>query len=163
MGAVYIVDIDGTIADDRERKLRAGPEPERHEKKAYLKWLDAIQSVKTLSEDSPVPGMAELLRGLSRDQAIIIYLTAREEKFRDVTRDWLRQHTFPMSLLLMRPTGGWMSSRTLKEAHIREIREVYANLAIVAIDDDGSGDCAQMYADLDIPHLHMKLAPKKKA
>jgi hypothetical protein len=161
--AVFIIDLDGTIADDRERKLRAGPEPDRENRPEYLSWLSYIQSEATLAVDSPVPGMPTLLRGIARESTIIVYLTAREEKYREVTKEWLSRHNFPRSLLLMRPNDSWLSSSELKRAHILEIMDAYKGIPVIAIDDDGSGDCAQMYLELGIPHLHMKLAPLQEA
>lgn len=158
--ALYIIDLDGTIADDRARKIAAGPEPSRDDKLAYLHWLHDIQNEQTLAADAPIDGMATLLRGLAREQAIIVYLTAREEKYRDVTKQWLRKHNFPTAhVLLMRPNGSWASSRDLKAGCINEIKLTYPNFPMIAIDDDGSGDCAALYRDLNIPHLHMRLAP----
>lgn len=154
---LFIVDLDGTVADDRSRKIKAGPEPRREDKPEYLAWLSYIQSHAALAEDEPIKGMSTLLRGVAGQQAIVIYLTAREEKYRDVTCAWLTKHGFPKSLLVMRPNGSWLSSAELKRARIQEWMETYKGAAIVAIDDDGSGDCAAMYLEMGIPHLHVKL------
>jgi len=151
---LWVCDIDGTIADDRERKLIAGPEPDRADKKAYLGWLDRIQSDESLAADRPVPGMAHLLKGLTQ-QNNLVYVTAREEKHRFTTYAWLKKHGFPTHPIIMRPNGSWLSTRELKECTMRELQNKYNE--IVVLDDDGSGDCATMYMELGIVHLHVKL------
>lgn len=163
---LYIVDIDGTLADDRQRKLRAGKEPQRSNKSEYLQWLAAIQNPISLLNDATVPGMRRLLEGLtlhkmgSQEFPHIVYLTAREEKWRDVTCQWLTEKGFPKAPLLMRPDNNWESTRILKEFFIKELLPTCSQA--IAIDDDGSGDCSEMYNELGIGHLHVRLPPLPK-
>ena len=71
-----VCDIDGTLADGLRRFKEAGPEPDRHDKKAYLKWLDAVQNEFTLLADPPIYPILNLLKTLEGN-ADICYLTSR--------------------------------------------------------------------------------------
>jgi uncharacterized HAD superfamily protein len=82
--ANYLVDLDGTICDDIPNE-----EFERYENAILIE------------------GAKELLEELHKDGYTITYFTAREEKDRKVTLEWLKKKGLPMDGLIMdKPRGG---------------------------------------------------------
>jgi predicted kinase len=77
----YLVDVDGTLALNTTRHPFA--------------W-DRV------GEDSLNPAVAELVRQLAQNQAIVV-LSGRSEVCRDLTLAWLDQHQIPHKELFMRP------------------------------------------------------------
>lgn len=81
--ANLLIDLDGTVCDDIANE-------ESH------KYADA----------KPYTGAADKLRELQGEHALT-YFTAREEKDRKVTIEWLKKHGFPEARLIMdKPRGG---------------------------------------------------------
>ncbi len=150
---LVIVDVDGTIADLGPRLKAAGMEPDRTDKKVFQEWLDKVQNYDTLAEDRPIKGMRRIAIALD-DHAVMIYLTGRSEKFRAVTEAWLDKHSFPAGELIMRKNNDWRSAARYKRQAIQSILKGYPEITeVVAIDDDGAGDCEDVYNDLGITHL----------
>jgi predicted secreted acid phosphatase len=136
---LFAVDIDGTIVDASARFAAAGKEPSRSNKAKYTEWLLRVQNAESLASDKPVPGMLELLWGLANNpHARVVYLTAREEQWREVTTEWLARQGFPMMPIVMRQQDDWRSSGEYKAAAIDEWANHYKS--IVVIDDDPNGD-----------------------
>lgn len=162
-GFVFIVDIDGTIADDRERLAKAGPPPPRYDKPTYAAWLAALQPEEALAGDRPIKAVRTILAALARMQRMgatlkpeIVYLTSRDERYFEITSKWLSKHRFPLGGLIMRPTGEWAASSALKEKLLRELQEKWQR-ELVAIDNDGNNDMTEVYARLGIVHLKVVL------
>lgn len=139
MKTLYVFDIDATLANAGWRNCIAGPEPDRNNRKKYLKWLKKVQSKKMLMKDKPVPGMRELTKAVKKDA---IYLTSRSENFRDVTEKWLRKHKFPNLTLYMRGKNDWKSSGKFKEAVILSLVK-NRKMNVIVFDDDPKGDIFQ--------------------
>jgi hypothetical protein len=151
---LIIVDVDGTIADMGEREAAAGPEPSRLDKPAYRKWLRAIQDEERLAADSPVPLMRQLLTELEDKGNTIVYLTAREEKYRDVTERWLFEtHEFPNGQVFMRASDDWRSGEAMKGDKLADIKRFYGEDDILVLDDDPTGKCSRVYRELGCVHL----------
>lgn len=133
---LYIfMDIDGTIADATERFKKAGAEPSRNDKEAYLKWVEAINT--GMEDDVPVGHMAELCKTIA-DTHHFFYLTGREEKHRAVTVNWLEEMSFPESWkVIMRPNGNWQEMAEFKENAIKTAS--FGATKIVVFDDDERG------------------------
>lgn len=53
-------------------------------------------------KDEPLHDVVKLIKAMHRSGAVIIGLTARPEKWRKVTLDWLIKHNVPIDELLMR-------------------------------------------------------------
>lgn len=151
---LLIVDIDGTIADIGPRLREAGIEPDRSDKVVFQAWLDRVQNDKTLAQDLPVVGMNYLLKCLE-GLMIIVYLTGRSEKYRATTEAWLDERDFVPGALIMRGNDDWRPAAAYKKQHIEDLLTKHHPYATIAIDDDGAGDCAQVYQDLGITHLKM--------
>ena len=138
MNSLFIFDLDGTCADMKWRHVLAGKEPNKKNWKKFKKWLRKVQSKKMLLKDRPVPGM--------RDMAILlkkhaIYLTARNESYRDVTKKWLKRNGFPNLPLHMRKSSDRSAAGVLKEKVILDILHKSKKFVhVVLIDDDPKGD-----------------------
>lgn len=132
---LVVIDIDGTIADAGRRFKEAGPEPSRHNWKAYTAWVESVQNEQSLLEDAPVPCMLNMVSSLAKEHHLI-YLTSREEQWRSVTRKWLKAHKFPERPLLMRPNGSRIETAELKEERIQHCQ---GDEQVLVIDDDEHG------------------------
>ncbi len=149
-GMLIVVDIDGTIADWSERHKQAGPEPDHRRKKTFLKWLTAIQDEKRLLADPQVPSMREILHSLNGH---VVYLTARDERYRDTTLQWLEQERFPTGELYMRSPNDWRSGAEYKADKITDLIRTIRPTSTITFDDDPTGTCAKAYRRLGILHL----------
>ena len=135
-GTLFVLDIDGTLADASMRMQGAGPEPKRIDEVEYQAWLERIQSAETLINDPVVPGMCSLAWALENHWDVAVYLTARVERFRAVTQNWLIKHNFPEFKLLMRNEGNVMESAEFKEVVIKYYKDFYRREHVVVIDDN---------------------------
>jgi hypothetical protein len=122
--AIAVFDIDGTVADARHR-LHHIAETDNHEN--WVRFFDAA------IDDPP------LLEGVARAKQFaerydIVWLTARPERLRPVTEQWLAEHHLPAGRLLMLPDGEKMLARMYKLDVIRRLAEE-REIAVV-VDDD---------------------------
>jgi predicted kinase len=106
----YLVDIDGTLAINTTRHAFA--------------W-DRV------AEDSLNPAVAELVRQLAQNQAIVV-LSGRSEVCRDLTLAWLDQHQIPHTELFMRPAHNQAADDILKsELYAIHVRDRYNVLGVI--------------------------------
>lgn len=141
---LFVVDIDNTIADASRRLEAAGPEPEKGNKAAYIRWLEDVQNDYSLAADPQIRGMRDLIAGLT-NSGDVIYLTSREEKYRKVTRAWIEMNEFPPAPLYMRQDGSWEDAHELKRVIIEDVLEDNQFLEhVVVLDDDPSGKLAEV-------------------
>jgi hypothetical protein len=133
--SLFVIDIDGTIADGRRRFIAAGAEPDRErEPEAYERWKADVNA--GIEYDVPVPGMVDFVRAVA-DQAI--YMTARGSSLRAPTREWLKRHGFPDLLCIMRAEEDFRPSAKFKEWAIQQmLTSDYG--AVVVLDDDQRGE-----------------------
>jgi hypothetical protein len=152
---IYFLDIDGTLADATERFKQAGPEPYRSQRRQYLKWLAAVQDEERLANDEPMYAMLALAAALAQSKGTLFYLTSREEKYREVTKRWLKDHDFPPAPLIMRPTDDWRSSGELKGEAMRIILQAsnHDPIDAIIIDDDPRGDVQEAAHKLGVCFL----------
>lgn len=127
---IIFLDIDGTCADSADRFKKAGPEP-RTRGPEYTKWLNKVQTKSALLKDKPVRGMADMAASLKDN---LVYLTARSEIYREVTKQWLSDNMFPDAQLLMRPKRNKQLAGELKEEIILSIADPEDE--VIVIDDD---------------------------
>lgn len=146
MKTLVIIDIDGTIADAARRFKEAGPEPSRDDKVVYDAWINKVQNTESLLEDNPVPGMVSLTTALAQncDQYPLVYLTAREERWRKVTEAWLLLNQFPFNRVVMRGNTDYREGVHYKEEMIEYARMLYNADAVIVIDDDPRDNMAAM-------------------
>lgn len=140
MKLLVCIDIDGTISDSAWRNIIAGKEPSRKCWKTYKKWLRRVQSKKMLLQDKPVPGMREMCLLMQKHA---VYITARQETYRDVTKKWLKKNGFPLLHLYMRGNKNKLSAGQYKENVILSLLDKSKKFVhVVVIDDDPKKDIA---------------------
>lgn len=102
MADYIIFDIDGTISDASHRIQHA-----------QAKDWDTFQSL--AHEDPVIVKVADLMRVLSMS-ANIILLTGRNEKYRHITKQWLKDASLDYAYeeLLMRPDGDYTPDVEMK-------------------------------------------------
>jgi hypothetical protein len=133
--SIFVLDIDGTIADGRRRFIAAGQEPDREkEPEAYERWKAAVNA--GIEHDVPVPGMLDFVRAVA-DQAV--YMTARGSSLRAPTREWLKRHGFPDLLVIMRAEEDYRPSAKFKEWAIERLL-TSDHEHVVVVDDDQRGE-----------------------
>ena len=144
---LFMVDIDGCIADARHRYMQAGAEPEGSKVGTpYTTWLTAIMDHSLMAVDPPVPGMAALLDALDIEGHIIVFVTSREESHRFVTEKWLDDNGF-LELgvgVIMRPLGSLLPDYVLKEQAVDTLITEFRPDAVVVLDDDLRGGLAKV-------------------
>jgi phosphoglycolate phosphatase-like HAD superfamily hydrolase len=100
---IFIVDIDGTLADCSHRLHFISNEPKN--------WNAFFNACK---DDEPIRNVVEVVRavGLFRhygessiESADIVYLTGRPERVRYETQSWLARYFLPSGTLVMRMDG----------------------------------------------------------
>ena len=116
-----IVDIDGTIADNIHRQSLLVPEPKN--------W-DAFFI--ECHNDAPIFPVIEVVQILEKHHSILI-VTGRPEKYRELTKFWLKKHDVVYDELYMRAEGDYRPDHEIKEEILLKIRETYD--PILAIDD----------------------------
>ena len=143
MSLLVCVDIDGTIADASVRFKEAGPEPFRHNAQDYTEWCKKVMN--GIERDKPVKGMGALLATLGALGLVdVVYVTSREEKWRGVTEEWMRNNRFPIFPLYMRPEGSWEETDELKHRLVNKAKYTYKADEVILIDDDQKGDIEKM-------------------
>lgn len=143
---LFVLDLDNTIADASRRFAKAGKEPNRDDRDAYITWLENVQSAQSLRKDDQIPGMCDLAWALYKG-GDMVYVTSRERKYRGVTQEWLRLEGFPTVPVYMRPDGSWEEAHDLKESIITNIIKDLGDGVIdnvVVLDDDPSGELAKV-------------------
>jgi len=100
-----IADLDGTLCDSNHRM-------HLFREKRY----DEFNS--RACEDAPIENICNMIRSLKNSdpsEVKVIIMTAREEKWRNKTVDWLKRYDIPWDLLHMRPNGDQRSDWQVKE------------------------------------------------
>lgn len=141
MTTLFVLDIDGTLADATRRFKEAGPEPLKDDREAYDSWVARVQNEQSLAEDKSIAGMQSLAWALSHYSfSRVVYLTSREEQWRLSTRTWLGEHGFPTVNLFMRGDGNYSETADFKEICIDAVAQAgqYSNVVVVDDDQDGS-------------------------
>lgn len=122
-----IVDLDGTLAliDHRVHHVRKKPKD--------FKRFFAEQH-----KDLPRMPLVEILSVLSHSFKIIIF-TARPERYRSETIDWIIKHKLPVHQIRMRPEGHSGSDVEVKKEMYEEYMKENPDTKIVCVFDDRQG------------------------
>jgi FMN phosphatase YigB (HAD superfamily) len=132
---LLIVDIDGTLADWKPRDVEAGGNPGRKNMDKYKSYVTKLMRPEKLIQDSPIPGMLSLLRGLAtREDVKIIYLTGRSEVHRLTTARWLLLNRFPEADIVMRGETDWRTAASFKTEMVKELSSGHSN--VMALEDE---------------------------
>lgn len=100
---IVVVDLDGTLCNTghRDHLAIAG------------QW-DAFHGL--MLEDEPWPDVQQMLALLDGAGYTVVGLTARPEKYRNQTMNWLDVYDINLDSLIMRPSDDWRRSEDLKPA-----------------------------------------------
>jgi FMN phosphatase YigB (HAD superfamily) len=98
---IIITDLDGTISDYTHRQYF-------YSQKMYDKFNSMAAG------DVAIEEICNILRRLKDDETDIYVLTAREEIYRQLTKDWLNLYDVPFDKLLMRKKGDNRSDAKIK-------------------------------------------------
>lgn len=109
-----IFDMDGTLADtgDLQRAIDAGdPDYDAYHEKAR--------------NAEPLLWTVDAARRWESAEFDVLIVTARSEKYRDVTRDWLYRNRVRYSELLMRDFGDTRPDAEVKQDILRDVQTLY--------------------------------------
>lgn len=120
----FIVDIDGTVADNSARSQWVNYKPKNW--KAYNS---------TMANDLPIDPVIEVVRSLHKNiNNNIIFCSGREETYRDITTEWLNTYVFYPKNLYMRSLKDYRDDGIVKYELLLKIREDGFN-PVAAFDD----------------------------
>ncbi|MBU4561362.1 hypothetical protein L6386_06390 [bacterium] len=114
-----IIDIDGTIADERERRtIATNPDGSTN----WRKYFDP----ELVKKDKPILKSREVLKWVEQQGIRIFYVSSRETTVLEASKWWLKQHNFPQGEVYHRKPFG----QTL-EYKIGTIRTIQKNYQVV--------------------------------
>lgn len=145
MAKVFIVDIDGVVADSRHRS--------RHLNVAHERDVDWRAWEADIALDTPIQPLIDLVNAM-RGSHVIVFPTSRNQTCFNQTYDWLRQNGVAQvgDRILMRRDGDLRPSPEVKREHVATLRSFGANV-VLAIDDHSAN--AAMYREEGIITLHV--------
>jgi hypothetical protein len=113
MNKTVILDLDGTVADCSHRVHLA-----------QAKQWDEFHSL--IPEDQVIVNVADTIMALWRCKYEIVVATGRPEKYRDITRAWLKATNIGTCIksILMRPDHDWSPDHEVK---LREIEKFFGS------------------------------------
>lgn len=128
---IVIIDIDGVIADSNWRvQFLPSRYLDSFEDDRHPDW-DEYQSKSAL--DEPIYHIKRLLDVISTTDVDIFLLTARPEKWRNITEDWLHEHYIQYDTLIMKDNN---SSSQASEYKLEICRHLKKDHEIIFVLDD---------------------------
>ena len=135
-----IFDLDGTLSDDRHRRHLVEQKPKRFPE--YFRLAE---------KDPPYMPVVNLSRELyARPTNYISIWTGRPGNYREMTVEWLRRNGVGYDELLMRHTGDYTSTNTLKGRWLDNLEEP-PDLVL-----DDREECCVWWESRGIPVLRVK-------
>ena len=125
-GPAVVFDIDGVLADAAARQHLLDDTGSR--RRNWNAFFDAA------GEDEVIEEVARLTELLDRD-LLLVLLTARPVRIRDLTLMWLDRHGLRWDLLVMRPAGDYSPSPDMKRNAVRELWARGLDLRLAFEDD----------------------------
>jgi predicted secreted acid phosphatase len=111
-----IIDIDGTIANDQQRRaLSTNPNGSRNWRKYFNPEL--------VKKDKPILKSREVLRWVEQKGIKIFYVSSRETTVLEATKWWLKAHNFPQGEIYHRKP--FARSMEYKIDTVRAIQKSY--------------------------------------
>lgn len=136
---IWVVDIDGTIADTRPRINAICKKFNVPENKWTEEQVREFTNPDLIKEDKIING-AEKLADLARIcGAKLVFLTGRSEMARRPTRIWLENklNIFDSVPLVMRPDGDMRPTATCKEdVFLKSVYQVYKDAKFIFFEDE---------------------------
>jgi len=130
---ICVFDVDGVLADVRHRL--------RHLERAPKDW-DAFFAA--MDGDGPLTEGIAMAQEHAAAGHRIVYLTGRNEDYRELTRVWLVRHGLPEGRLVMRGVDDRRPARLFKPTALRRIA---AEGVVVAVVDDDDAVVAALRRD----------------
>lgn len=135
-----IVDIDGTLSDDRWRRHLVAS--------GQATWDD----IHTMSKyDAPNKWCLDIIDAMHNKGYKIVFVTARNEKYRQDTLNWLNANVVCNYELFMRPeldtSDDWIIKKNLYHSEVEPTHEIE-----FCLEDKGS--VASMWRDIGLVCLH---------
>lgn len=150
MRKIIICDIDHTISDATWRDHLSG-EPSIHQGLADERQLSTWDAYNAAAiDDSPHLDVIEFLNHLSKHYSICA-LTARPEKWRKVSMDWLIKHGVIADYLIMRPEGDFRPAPLLKTEIVKEVFK----LSYIAFILDDREDVIEAFKAINVTSFHV--------
>jgi hypothetical protein len=140
-GPSVVVDLDGTLSDATGRL--------HHLERRPKDWDGFFAAA---ADDPLIDQIARLVELLDRG-LLVVLLTARPTKTRDLTLLWLERHDVRWDLLVMREAGDFRPAHEVKLDAVRALRGVGFDLRL-AVDDDPRN--AAMFRTEGIPCIELR-------
>jgi hypothetical protein len=134
-----VVDIDGVLADAQGRQHHLW------DRRDWDAFFDACG-------DDPVVDEVRTLLSLLDPTLVILLVTARPLRVRDLTVAWLDEHVLRWDLLVMRPSREFAPAALFKRDVVDELRDEGFDLEL-ALEDDPRNRA--MYLDAGVPCLYV--------
>ena len=122
---IYLVDIDGTVADLSHR---------RHFIEQKPKDWDGF--FKAAADDKPIFEVITVIRALHKAGNTIINVSGRSEDIRDITEAWLTKYRVPHCALYMRKSNDQREDNIVKSEILDQIIKDYPGKEIGGVFDD---------------------------
>lgn len=121
MKKAIIVDIDGTLADVEHRV--------HHVRKEQKDWKSFNDS---MDQDRLNHWCAKLIEAMKIQDFDILFVTGRDENYREKTQSWMKQHQIKYDHLFMRAAVDFRSDDEVKkEVYLQEIKDKWEVLFVV--------------------------------
>lgn len=140
---IFIVDIDGTLADTAHRLHRIRPAPG-----VKKNWPAFFEEAKN---DKPVAHVVSLVNTMFTNGHYICLLTGRPDNHRLDTIEWMKTHGIQFDELLMRPYKDNRLDSIVKAELFRDNLSVVKSQILCAFED--RLHVAEMWRELGIPVL----------
>lgn len=122
---IYLVDIDGTLADCSHRLHFIQKKP--------ADWDGFFADC---SKDSPIREVVDTVQCLARGGARIVLVTGRSDVIEEKTSEWLRKHGISFLTMYMRKAGDHREDNVVKAEILQEIAEDWPDDHIVGVFED---------------------------
>jgi hypothetical protein len=140
-GPAVVFDMDGVLSNAAGRQHYL----DENRRKDWKGFFEAA------GEDALIEEVARLVELLDRD-LVVVLLTARPVRIRDLTLDWLERHGLRWDLLVMRGAGDFDASSEFKRATVHELRAAGFDLRL-AFEDDRRN--VAMFHDEGVPCVYL--------
>jgi hypothetical protein len=134
-----VVDIDGVLADAKGRQHHLW------DSRDWDAFFDACG-------DDPVVDEVRTLLSLLDATLVVLLVTARPLRVRELTVSWLDDHGLRWDLLVMRPSDEYAPAATFKRDVVDELREEGFELELAMEDDPRN---RAMYMEAGVPCLYV--------
>ena len=122
---IFLVDIDGTIADPKHRLHFIDTKP--------ADWDGFFQAC---PDDLPIPEVIEVIRSLKLAGNHIVLVSGRSDAIKDKTTQWLEDFDVPFDDLYMRKAGDHREDNVVKAELLHQLSLVWDREQIRGVFED---------------------------